>query len=154
MVRQRGADWGLTPAEALGERVAWHEVKSAVLYRLEQAGRTAGGRGLIVDKSVVAYQGEPLEFGRRVQVEAYRRGLGQAKAVYVVADGAVWIWNVQDRIIYGRWRRPCIPTKPNALGPGSNPCCISCGTDRSKTWCGDWNNWRDAAPSARSPSKR
>jgi hypothetical protein len=48
-----------------------------------------------VDRSVEAYQGEPVEFGRRVQAEAYRRGLGQVKAVYIVADGAVWIWNVQ-----------------------------------------------------------
>jgi hypothetical protein len=96
MVRQRGTEWGLEPAGAPGERVAWHEVKSAVIYRLEQAGQTAGGRRLIVDKSVVAYQGEPLEFGRRVQAEAYRRGLGSAKAVYVVADGAVWIWNVKE----------------------------------------------------------
>lgn len=96
MVRERGPDWGLTPAERPGDRVAWHEVKSAVIYRLEQAGQTAGGRGLIVDKSVVAYQGEPVEFGRRVQAEAYRRGLGQAKVVYIVADGAVWIWNVQE----------------------------------------------------------
>ena len=95
MVRQRGVDWGLAPAAAPGERVAWREIKSAVIYRLEQAGRTAGGRGLIVDKSVVAYQGEPVEFGRRVQAEAYRRGLGDAQAVYIVADGAVWIWNVQ-----------------------------------------------------------
>ena len=31
-----------------------------------------------------------------MQAEAYRRGLGSAKAVYVVADGAVWIWNVQE----------------------------------------------------------
>ena len=30
-----------------------------------------------------------------MQAEAYRRGLGQVKAVYIVADGAVWIWNVQ-----------------------------------------------------------
>ena len=60
MVRERGPDWGLIPAERPGERVAWHEVKSAVIYRLEQAGQTAGGRGLIVDKSVVAYQGERL----------------------------------------------------------------------------------------------
>jgi hypothetical protein len=96
MVRQRGVDWGWEPTEAPGERVAWHEVKRAVIYRLEQAGRSAGGRGLSADKSVVAYQGEPLEFGRRVQAEADRRGLGSAQAVYVVADGAVWIGNVQE----------------------------------------------------------
>jgi hypothetical protein len=95
LVRQRGDDWGLKPADESGERVAWHEVKGAVIYRLEQAGQTAGGRGVITHKQVVAWQGEPLEFGRRVQVEAQRQGLGKTQNVYVVADGGVWIWNVQ-----------------------------------------------------------
>lgn len=96
LARQRGEDWGCRPAEVPGERVAWHEVKGAVIYRLEQAGQTAGGRGVIAQKYVVAWQGEPLEFGRRVQAEARRRGLAQAKEVFVVADGSVWIWNVQQ----------------------------------------------------------
>ena len=61
LVRQRGDDWGLKPADESGERVAWHEVKGAVIYRLEQvAGQTAGGRGVITHKQVVAWQGEPL----------------------------------------------------------------------------------------------
>jgi len=30
-----------------------------------------------------------------VQVEAQRQGLGKTPNVYVVADGGVWIWNVQ-----------------------------------------------------------
>jgi hypothetical protein len=70
MLRHRGGDWGLQPAAVPGER------------------------GLLVEKFVVAYVGEPLEFGRRVQAEARRRGLGQAPRVYVVADGGVWIWNI------------------------------------------------------------
>jgi hypothetical protein len=42
--------------------------------------------------------GEPLEFGRQVQAEARRRGLGEAPKVLVVADGSLWIWNiVKDR---------------------------------------------------------
>lgn len=94
LVRQRGPDWGRKPARRPGERVVWQECKSAVIYRLEQAAHTGNGRGLLVEKFVVAYQGEPLEFGRRVQAEARRRGLGRARAVYVVADGSVWIWNV------------------------------------------------------------
>ena len=98
MVRHRGRDWGLQPAHVPGERVAWQECKSAVIYRLEQAAQTQGGRGLLVEKFVVAYQGEPLEFGRRVQAEARRRGLGQVARVYVVADGGMWIWKiVEDR---------------------------------------------------------
>lgn len=98
MVRHRGGAWGRKPAAAAGERVAWQECKSAVIYQLAHAAHTASGRGLLVEKYVVAYQGDPLEFGRRVQAEARRRGLGQAPRVYVVADGGVWIWNlVADR---------------------------------------------------------
>ena len=94
LIRQRGPDWGRKPAWRPGQRVLWQECKSAVIYRLEQAARTHRGRGLLVEKFVVAYQGEPVEFGRRVQAEARRRGLGAAQQVYVVADGSVWIWNV------------------------------------------------------------
>jgi hypothetical protein len=101
LARQRGEAWGVESADAAEERVAWHEIKGAVIYRLEQAGQTAGGRGVIAQKYVVAWQEEPLEFGRRVQAQARRRGLAEAQAVFVVADGSVWIWNVQaDR--FGR----------------------------------------------------
>ena len=101
LARQRGEAWGERASDASLERVAWHEIKGAVIYRVEQAGQTAGGRGVIAQKYVVAWQGEPLEFGRRVQAEARRRGLAQAQEVFVVADGGVWIWNVQaDR--FGR----------------------------------------------------
>jgi hypothetical protein len=98
MLRHRGPDWGQKPVDAAGERVVWQECKSAVIYHLGQSAKTAGDRGLLVEKFVVAYVGEPLEFGRRVQAEARRRGLGEAPQVYVVADGGVWIWNlVMDR---------------------------------------------------------
>ena len=97
MLRHRGGDWGLQPADRVGDRVAWQECKSAVIYRTAQA-LNKNDRGLLVEKFVVAYLGDPLEFGRRVQAEARRRGLGQVPQVYVVADGGVWIWNlVADR---------------------------------------------------------
>ena len=80
-LRQRGDDWSRKPADAVGERGAWQECKSAVIYRLQQAVKK-NGRGLLVEKFVVAYLGDPLEFGRRVP------------QVFVVADGAVWIWNL------------------------------------------------------------
>ena len=69
-----------------------------MIYSLGHAAKTAGERGLLVEKFVVAYVGEPLEFGRRVQAEARRRGLGAAPRVSVVAAGGGWIWNlVTDR---------------------------------------------------------
>jgi hypothetical protein len=94
MLRHRGPDWGLKPVATTGERVAWQECKSAVIYHLRHAAKSAGDRRLLVEKFVVAHVGEPLEFGRQVQAEARRRGLGAAPQVYVVADGGVSIWNI------------------------------------------------------------
>lgn len=95
-VRQRGPGWGKKKTQET--RVEWHEWKTGVYYRQEQSGRTAGGRGVLDEKVVMGWQGEPLEFGRRLHWEALRGGLGRAQAKLVVADGAPWIWNVaQDR---------------------------------------------------------
>lgn len=80
-------------------RVEWHEWKTGVYYRQEQAGRTAGGRGVLAEKLVIGWQGDPLEFGRRLHWEALRGGLGRARAGQVVGDGAPWIWNVA----HDRW---------------------------------------------------
>ena len=97
LVRQRGPGWGRK--KTLQSRVAWHELKTGVFYRHEQAAQTAGGRGLLAEKVVVSWQGEALELGRRLHWEALRGGLGRARDTLVVADGAPWIWNV----VADRW---------------------------------------------------
>mgnify|MGYP006268831307 CR=1 FL=1 len=98
MLRERGPDWGLKPAEIKANRVEWHELKGAIVYRLHERAETQSGRGVILEKFYVAYRGDPFEFGRWVYAEALRRGLHQAARVYVIADGAVWIWKiVEDR---------------------------------------------------------
>lgn len=101
LVRERGEHWGQEgkpPPDR--QRVDWREVKSAVIYRLEQRAETAGGRGMLVEKSIVACP--PLtpvvDFGASVEAEARRRGLGRAQKVYIVIDGAVWLWDLaRDR---------------------------------------------------------
>jgi hypothetical protein len=98
MIRERGAEWGLKPPETKADRVEWREMKSGIIFRLEDRGRTESGRPFLVEKYYEAHRGDPFEFGRCLYAEALRRGLYQAKHVYVVADGAVWIWNlVADR---------------------------------------------------------
>jgi len=90
--RFRGPGWGKgTPKQ---ERVEWHEIKNGVFYLHEQAGQSEGGRGVIADKTVVRWQGEPLELGRRLHWEALRGGLGRAKEQLVLGDGMPWIWNL------------------------------------------------------------
>jgi hypothetical protein len=100
LARERGADWGADPRRKNVVRVCWKEIKSAVIYRLEQRVEKDSGRGLLLHKYVVACESdtEPVDFGAKVQAEALRRGLARAKKVYVVMDGAVWLWNLaQDR---------------------------------------------------------
>jgi hypothetical protein len=101
MVRQRGVDWGAKPAGAPTlERVCWKEVKSAILYRLEDRAANASGRGMLIEKKVVAVPPETdvVDLGARIQAQAMQLGLARAKEVFVVADGALWIWNlIEDR---------------------------------------------------------
>jgi hypothetical protein len=43
MARERGPDWGASWRRKATERVKWHEVKSAVIYRLEQQVKKESG---------------------------------------------------------------------------------------------------------------
>jgi hypothetical protein len=47
-----------------------------------------------VAKYYVASAGGPEEIGRALYAETLRRGGHQAKRVYVIADGAAWIWRL------------------------------------------------------------
>jgi hypothetical protein len=100
MARERGPDWGAGPRKKAPQRILWHEIKSAVIYRLERRVATESGRGMLIEKFVVATPPEtsPVDFGAAVQAEARRRGVARAKHVYLVMDGALWLWDlVEDR---------------------------------------------------------
>jgi hypothetical protein len=92
-VRERGPGWGKKQTKK--DRVEWHELKLGVYYRQEQSAQTASGRGLLADKVVVSWMGEPLELGRRLHWEAQREGLGRARARLYLGDGAPWVWGVK-----------------------------------------------------------
>jgi hypothetical protein len=98
MARERGPDWGASPRKKAADRIAWHEIKSAVIYRLDQRAEKESGRGLLLEKYIVACPPEtaPVDFGVAVEAEARRRGLGRAKIVYLVMDGAVWLWDLAE----------------------------------------------------------
>jgi hypothetical protein len=93
-VRQRGPGWGKT--RTAQPRVEYHELKTGVYYLHEQSAATQSGRGLLTDKVVVSWQGEPGELGRRLHWEALRGGLGRAQQTLFLGDGAPWIWNLQQ----------------------------------------------------------
>jgi len=100
MGRHRGKDWGKKKRVDGQERIHWYEIKSAVIYRLKDQVNVSSKRRALLSKHVVATpaQTEPVVFGQRVQHEARRMGLEQARSIYVVMDGAVWLWNIfEDR---------------------------------------------------------
>lgn len=94
MLRSRGADWGLKPASSPGERVVWHELKAGLAVRIPER---AVGKREDSEKYYVATAGGPEDVGRALYAEALRRGLHQARRVYVIADGAVWIWRISAK---------------------------------------------------------
>jgi hypothetical protein len=96
MLRLRGSDWGLKPSSQPGERVTWHELKAGLVIRLPEShsGNSSGDNRKEVEKYYVASALGPQSIGHGLYAEALRRGLRQAKQVYVIADGAVWIWRL------------------------------------------------------------
>ena len=91
MLRFRGDAWGLKPASAAGDRVAWRELKAGLVIRLPEPSTRKYPKP---SKYYVASDGGLEEAGRKLYAEALRHGLESAQRVYVVADGAAWIWNV------------------------------------------------------------
>jgi hypothetical protein len=105
-IRERD-DWGLTEQlRREGEdHSRWHWVYMGTVFRLDHCGQTAGQRAFISQRGYVATRLGIEDLLRQLYREALERGLAQAQDVLVLADGAVWIWNVfQDRFKDARQR--------------------------------------------------
>ena len=97
--RHRGENWGRDKANReLPDRVHWHEIRSAVVFKLSALLAVSGKRNAIMEKHVVAVPAEtsPYDFGVLLHREAVRMGLLQAKHVFFVMDGGVWLWNIYE----------------------------------------------------------
>jgi hypothetical protein len=99
--RHRGEQWGRNKKNrTLPERIHWHEIRSAAIFKLSALLAVSGKRKAIMDKHVVAVPAEtpPHDFGVLLHQEAARMGLTRAKAVFFVMDGGVWLWHIyKDR---------------------------------------------------------
>lgn len=72
----------------------WHWVYTGTIFRLDQRGKTAAGRSVITERGYVATRQGLDAFEKQLYAEALQRGLTKATSVLVLADGAVWIWNL------------------------------------------------------------
>jgi len=81
----------------------WHWVYNATVFRLPERVQSAGGRPLILSRGYVTTRWGIDALRSQLYAEAVRRGLRHAKQVLIIADGAVWIWNLaQDRFPQAR----------------------------------------------------
>jgi hypothetical protein len=95
--RHRGENWGVDKDNReLADRIHWHEIRSAVVFKLSALLAVSGRRKAIMKKHIVAVPADtsPYDFGVLLHHEAARMGLRQAKAVFFVMDGGVWLWNI------------------------------------------------------------
>jgi hypothetical protein len=83
----------------------WHWVYGGTCFRLSQRAQKAGGRSVILSRGYAMTRGGVDALKEQLWAEAMRHGLGRANEVLIVADGAVWIWNLAgDRFPGARQR--------------------------------------------------
>jgi hypothetical protein len=105
-IRERD-QWGETEAlRQQGQKPErWHWVYMGTVFRLDQRGQTAGQRAVITERGYVATRLGLEALLSQLYREALQRGLGQAQQALVIADGALWIWNLaKDRFPEARQR--------------------------------------------------
>ena len=96
-IRERD-HWGKTQAllKAGEDSGRWHWVYTGTVFRLDQRGTTESGRPMIADRGYVATRRGIDSFQRQLYAEALQRGFLAAETVLILADGAIWIWNLAD----------------------------------------------------------
>ena len=105
-IRERD-DWGHSAQKrAAGqEPQRWHWAYGGTCFRLDQRVESDAGRARIVSRGTVMTRGGVDDLREQLFAEAQRHGLAQAAKVLVVADGAVWIWNLAgDRFAHAHQR--------------------------------------------------
>ena len=98
-IRERD-DWGKSQQQRVKgiEPARWHWVYGGTCFRLAERRQTDAGRSIILSRGTVMTRGGVDALREQLFAECLRQGLGQAGEVLVVADGALWIWNlVSDR---------------------------------------------------------
>jgi hypothetical protein len=74
----------------------WKEMRLGAVYTTTAAPSTKRPDHLDIrarDASYYADFADPASFGRGLWLEAYRRGVSEAKEVVAIGDGAHWIWD-------------------------------------------------------------
>jgi len=96
-IRERD-DWGQSAQKRAAGREPqrWHWAYGGTCFRLDQRVDNLSGRARILSRGTVMTRGGVDDLREQLFAEAQRHGLAQADKVLVIADGALWIWNLAD----------------------------------------------------------
>jgi hypothetical protein len=135
-IRERD-HWGESATQrAAGEEPGrWHWVYGGTCFRLSQRAQTASGRPVILSRGYVMTRGGIDALRDQIWAEASRHGLGRADDVLIIADGAVWIWNLAtDRFPQARQRLDAYHAKQHLWAVAD--ALHGAGTPAGRAWVG------------------
>lgn len=140
-IRERD-NWGLSQIlHETGEDTGrWHWVYTGTIFRLDQRGTTASGRPVIAERGFVATRAGLDGFQPQLYAEAIQRGLLHAEHVLILADGAIWIWNLVEDRFKGASQRVDLYHVKEHLWKLANEL-FGQGTDKAKEWVAPYLSW-------------
>jgi len=140
-IRERD-NWGLSQIlyETGEDTGRWHWVYTGTIFRLDQRGTTASGRPVIAERGFVATRTGLDGFQPQLYAEAIQRGLLHAEHVLILADGAIWIWNLVEDRFKGASQRVDLYHVKEHLWKLANEL-FGQGTDKAKEWVAPYLSW-------------
>ena len=142
-IRERD-NWGRTKVfrKAGKDTNRWHWVYTGTVFRLDQRGATLSGRPVITERGYVATRKGLDCFQRQLYAEAVQRGFLQAELVLIIADGAIWIWNIVEDRFKGSMQRVDLHHVQEHLWGLANEIYGS-GTVAAREWVQPLISWLD-----------
>ena len=143
-IRERD-HWGQTEALKKNGKDSgrWHWVYTGTVFLLDQRGKTASGRAVISGRGYVATRKGIQSFRNQLYAEALRRGMSQCKRVLILADGAVWIWNLADeRFSHAEQRLDLYHARQHLWTLSAE--LYGAGTDEAEAWVRPYIRWLES----------
>lgn len=140
-IRERD-NWGQTKKlKSCGKDTnRWHWVYTGTVFRLDQRSRSISGRPIISERGYVATRRGIEGFQRQTYAEALQRGLLKAENVLILADGAIWIWNIADDRFKGAQQRVDLYHVKEHLWELAGEL-FGRGTEDAEKWVRPFLNW-------------
>ena len=140
-IRERD-NWGKTKIlkKRGDDTKRWHWVYTGTIFRLDQRGKNISGRPIISERGYVATRRGIAAFRHQLHAEALQRGMLNAEEILILADGAIWIWNIaSDRFKSAKQRVDLYHVREHLWDLAAQ--LHGKGSDEAKKWVRPYIQW-------------